>query len=96
LEEANHLDGWSGSTSNGDGRESIGGKDLLNGTVRDDVAFRRSPVTGHHNAACVAQRSDSRSVSDLGGALRPGDLNWTLDASKKVREIWSRIFASGK
>ena len=50
LEQPDHLYRDAGRTGDSDDRELVGRIDLLDVTLRDDVAHGGSPIAGHHDA----------------------------------------------
>ena len=59
LEQAYELDRESGAAGDADAGELVGGKDLLDVALRDDVAHRGATVAGHDDAA-VERCGDDR------------------------------------
>ena len=64
LEELDHLHRRTGGARDRDTGEPVSGEDLLHRAVADEVARRRSPVAGHHDAGGGPHRDHGRAVRD--------------------------------
>ena len=69
LEELDHLHRQPGGAGDADRRVLVGGEDLLDVALRDDVAHGRPAVAGQHHAAGERGRHDRRAVRSLHRAL---------------------------
>jgi hypothetical protein len=62
LEQAHQLDTDAGRPGDADQRVRVGRMHLLDVPARDQVAHRRAPVTGHHDALARGDRHDRGAV----------------------------------
>ena len=65
LEQADHVDAGTGDAGDGDAREVVGGKYLLDPPVGDRVAAGGTPVAGQHDAVGEPDCDDRRAVRDV-------------------------------
>ena len=93
LEQPHHLDREAGGAGDADAGELVGGEDLLDVALGDDVAHRGAPVAGHHDAAGERRGDDRGAVRrrSTGAARRqrrgaPGSRSGAWPARKSVNE----------
>ena len=92
LEEADQLDGDSGRAGDADRGELVGLKDLFDVALGDEIAHRRAPVAGHHDAARMDDGHDRRARAAPPGRPWPaavgnsGSRSGAADARKSVNE----------
>ena len=73
LEQPDHLDREARGAGDADHRELVGREDLLDVALGDDVAHRRAPVPGHHDAAGEGGRDDRGAVRGQAAGVTGGD-----------------------
>ena len=80
LEQPHHLDRRSGGTGDGHAGVTVGGEDLLDPAMADQVARGRPAVTGHHHTVVVAHGDHRGAVGDLQGIGRRAGQGGRLEA----------------
>ena len=74
LEQPDHLHRRAGGSGDGDPGMAVGREHLLNGTMADEVARGRPPVSRHHHAVGRADGDDRGAVGDGAGLEGSGDV----------------------